>query len=346
MTKLRYHIDRAPSLFDPIRDRAEEGAVFCLMDEHVRQHAYPILEAQVGRDRLHPLTIPAGEAHKTIPTCQDIWKGLLDGGAERNSLLLALGGGVVTDIGGFVAATYARGIPSVLVPTTLLGMVDAAIGGKNGVDLEGFKNMVGTVRQPETVLVHPPFLKTLTHRQKRAGFAEMLKHALLDGPELWERTKHTDFEDVEGVASLLQDSIEVKRRIVEADPYEERGRELLNFGHTIGHALETLSMKDEAPLLHGEAVALGMIVEGMISQELLGFSQGEQDDLINTVKAHFPLPPLPAPEHILHTMKKDKKRRQGRTRMVLLERIGKAEIGRTVDEAVIERALRAYSELE
>ncbi|MFB6257541.1 MAG: 3-dehydroquinate synthase family protein [Flavobacteriales bacterium] len=344
MRKLHYHIDRSPTCFDRIGLLAKGGPIFCLTDENVSRYCAPILEDVLGEGvDMHYLSLPPGEEQKTIKTCERVWEWLLKSGAERDSMLIALGGGVITDIGGFVASAYQRGIGNIAIPTTLLGMVDAAIGGKNGVDLNGYKNMVGMVRQPDDVLIHPPFLQTLDARQKRAGFAEMLKHGVLESPELFEQVSDLDLENEEALEAVLPDVVEVKRALVERDPEERSGeRECLNFGHTVGHALETLSFELGPPLLHGEAVAAGMIVEGFVSEALAGFPGDELDELIGALTARFSMPSLPRDELIVRTMGKDKKRRKGCIRGVLLERIGIAVPGRELREDVLRNAFDRY----
>ncbi len=344
MSRIRYYIDGSPSCFERIDALAAGQKLFCLADANSYAHCFSVLEAHLDSS-IHPIQIPAGEEKKNLDTCRQLWERLMEEGAERDSVMIALGGGMITDVGGFVAAAYRRGMPSVLVPTTLLGMVDAAIGGKNGVDLKGYKNMIGTVRQPDEVLIHPPFLKTLDDRQLKAGYAEMLKHAVLDGHELLDRVRGAELSDRSGMEAILPDVVEVKRSIVERDPRESGDRERLNFGHTVGHAVETLSMESDGPLLHGEAVAVGMLVEGLISEEVAGLPPKELQVLTESVLERFSLPELPRDDEILRTMEKDKKRKGGRTRFVLLERIGKAVPGWTPEEAPIKKAFQQYRKL-
>ena len=269
----------------------------------------------------------------------------MEEGAERDSVLIALGGGMITDMGGFVAAAYRRGMRCVFVPTTLLGMVDAAIGGKNGLDLNGYKNMIGTIRQPDEVLIHPPFLRTLDDRQKNAGYAEMLKHAVLEGHRLFARTRKLDLSQESALEGILPDIVEVKRAIVEEDEEDQGDRERLNFGHTVGHALESLSMKNEEPLLHGEAVAVGMLIEAFLSERIAGLPAADTKHLTEAVQERFDLPELPTNEELILTMEKDKKRKGAKQRIVLLEDIGQAVPGWTPDEGEMEHAFQRYREL-
>lgn len=344
MSIIRHQIDRDISLFDAIHPLVAKGRkVFCLTDEQVYEECYPSFRDALQLE-LEPICIPSGEVHKDLATCSSVWRTLMECGAERDSLLIALGGGVVTDLGGFVGTTYLRGMSFLFVPTTLLGMVDAAIGGKNGVDLDGYKNMVGSVRQPEKVLVHPPFLRSLDFRQKRSGLAEMIKHAVLEGKELFQRVEWLDLEDEKALESLLPDLIEVKRSFVGSNPNEKGERECLNFGHTVGHALETLSMEADDPLLHGEVVAAGMIVEAFISMDIMGLPEDECKRLVDLLFERFGKVDLPDEDELIRVMEKDKKIRQGKIHMVLLERIGKPIHGCLVERSSIERGLRSYGE--
>lgn len=344
MSESMVHIDGDPSLFQRIPPVL--GA-FCLCDENVREHCFPTLKAGLqGRTSLIPLRIPAGEQAKTLETCQGLWQQLLKDGAERSDLLIALGGGVTTDIGGFIADTYRRGMPFILIPTTLLGMVDAAIGGKNGVNLDSYKNMVGTFRTPDQVLIHPPFLRTLDERQLRSGYAEMLKHALLEGPQLFHQVKELDPSDLDALEEILPAVIRVKERIVEEDPMERKGkREVLNFGHTVGHALETLSFRQGEPLLHGEAVAAGMLIESVLSVALVGFPMEKLKMVENLVLERFGTISLPPDEALIRVMDKDKKKRDGTLRGVLLEGIGEPVRSIPFEEKDLKQAFRYYREL-
>src|SRR5690606_32174448 len=206
----------------------------------------------------------AGEENKNIDFCIGIWKMLLDFGAERNSLLINLGGGVVTDMGGFAASTYKRGIDFVQIPTTLLSQVDASIGGKTGIDLDTVKNIIGTFTQPEAVYINVDFLNTLDKRQLVSGFAEMIKHDFIFDASYFEDLKGFSFDRPD--EDLIYRSVGIKNEVVKQDPKESGLRKILNFGHTIGHAVETYSIdNDDNPLLHGEAIAVGMICEAYLS---------------------------------------------------------------------------------
>jgi len=223
--------------------------------------------------------MPAGEESKNIMTCREVWQQLADNLADRNALILNLGGGVVGDLGGFVAATFKRGIGFVQIPTTLLAQVDAAIGGKLGVDLAHLKNMVGLFRTPAAAYIDAEFLDTLPNRHLRNGFAEMVKHALIHSADDLEHLQQIKDFNEPILRERILPSIRIKAEIVEAD-YTEKGiRKILNFGHTTGHALETLALEKGQDLLHGEAIAAGMIIETWLSVEKLGFPLDKQQEI-------------------------------------------------------------------
>lgn len=246
-----------------------------LVDAHTRIHCYPIIQPQLPAHTL--IEIPAGEAFKNIDSCLTIWKKITYLNFDRHALLLVLGGGVLGDMGGFCAATYKRGISFILMPTTLLAQVDASIGGKLGIDFEHYKNHIGVFQQPLATLISPVFLNTLPERELRSGFAEVIKHCLIADKAMWEviRTKTLAEQDW---ASLIPHSIKIKEDITQKDPREKGIRKALNFGHTLGHALETYFLGTLKPIFHGEAVAMGMIMESKIahSKGLLTFDELHQ----------------------------------------------------------------------
>jgi 3-dehydroquinate synthase len=245
--------------------------IYLLTDENTRCHCLPIFLEKTGLPNEVTITeIPAGENFKNLSTCERIWQQMLDAKLDRKALVLNLGGGVIGDMGGFCAATWKRGVDFVQVPTTLLAMTDAAIGGKLGIDFQGVKNTIGVFKNPAAVFVDPDFLKTLPERELRSGFAEVIKHALIGDPELWQMVQSEAVTQSHRLTTsawldLLRASIAVKVRIVQEDPLEKGIRALLNFGHTIGHAVESYFLETNEPLTHGEAVAVGMICESLIA---------------------------------------------------------------------------------
>ncbi len=236
-----------------------------LVDENTFRDCYPILKKLLPQPHL-VIQIRSGEEHKNLQTCTSIWQQMTDNQFDRKSILLNLGGGVIGDMGGFCASTYKRGIDFMQIPTTLLSQVDASVGGKLGIDFQGFKNHIGIFRNPNHVLIDAQFLKTLPERELRSGFAEVIKHCLIADANYWEKITQNDLHQ-QNWAEIIRHSVRIKYQVVTQDPTEKGLRKILNFGHTVGHAIETIYM--ESPeverLLHGEAIAIGMICEAFIS---------------------------------------------------------------------------------
>lgn len=247
--------------------------LFVLADTTTQSLCRPLLDRCGALRGAAPVVIPPTDVHKTVDVLCSVWQALGEGGATRHSLLVCLGGGMVTDLGGFAAATFKRGIDFINVPTTLLAMVDAAVGGKTGINFNGLKNEVGVFREARAVVVDTQFLRTLDTENLRSGYAEMLKHALLSDERMWAEHLRFDLEspDYALLQRMVADSIALKRRIVEADPQEKGLRKALNLGHTVGHAFESLAMKKGSPVLHGYAVAWGLAGELYLSATRLGF---------------------------------------------------------------------------
>ena len=330
---------------EPALTRPATGRVAVLADANTARLCLPRLKPYLPTD-FTLLTMPAGETHKTLATCQTVWAGLTRAGVGRDGVLVCLGGGVVTDLGGFCAATYQRGIRCALVPTTLLGMVDAAIGGKNGVDFEHLKNQLGTFREPsEGVFIDPGFLDTLDPTELVSGYAEVVKHWLISGDETaFYANRYVGVAGADWPA-VIREAVATKARIVATDPLETGPRRVLNFGHTVGHALESYLLAQGQPVAHGLAVAAGMRAEAAISrtQGLLAEEDFDRIDLFLT--ANFPrvsFSPLAA-EAIAALALHDKKNAGGVIRAVLLTGIGRAEIDQPVTVAEIAAALRRYS---
>ncbi|MCP4439915.1 MAG: 3-dehydroquinate synthase [Aureispira sp.] len=312
---------------------------FVLVDENTQEHCLPILQGALGTYELQVITIAAGEEHKNLETCQQIWQQLLALGADRKAVLLNLGGGVIGDMGGFCASTFKRGMDFIQLPSTLLSQVDASVGGKLGVDFEQVKNIIGLFNTPQAVIVHSDFLKTLPLREIYSGFAETIKHALIQDKEQW--TKISQWTSLENVdwAPVIEHSIQIKNRIVQQDPTEQNIRKSLNFGHTIGHALESLSFQTAAPLLHGEAVAIGMICESYLSHKLLGMSPQGLKEITDFILNLYTFPPLAALEEkaFLQLIQQDKKNEQEQLCFTLLKGIGEFAINIDIGvEAILE----------
>lgn len=323
--------------------------VFILVDENTYTHCLAAFMGAVAGDyNFEIIEVESGEINKTIETCSQIWGVLSELGADRKSAMINLGGGVITDMGGFIAATFKRGIDFINVPTTLLSMVDASVGGKTGIDLGALKNQVGVITEPEMVLVIPSFLKTLEERQIRSGFAEMLKHGLIQDPEYWrELSGQTDYSTLE---QHIAHSIAIKAKVVIEDPYEQNLRKILNFGHTLGHAIEShfLNKGPEVLLLHGEAIAIGMILEAFISFKLIGLSESDLMEITNVFVKHFGLIDI-SEEDIaacLSYLKFDKKNSHGTIKFVLLSGIGSPSIDKVVPDELIQESFSYYASLQ
>ncbi|HEY0092259.1 MAG TPA: 3-dehydroquinate synthase, partial [Flavobacterium sp.] len=292
----------------------------------------------------------SGEAMKTISTCVEVWETLTELGGDRKSVLLNLGGGVITDLGGFVASTFKRGIDFINIPTTLLGMVDASIGGKNGVDLSNLKNQVGTITSPQMVLIDSSWLETLPKPEMRSGLAEMLKHGLIADKRYWENFIDLDKIDFADFDELIYGSVKIKNDIVMKDPTENGIRKALNFGHTLGHAIEShfLSHETRISLLHGEAVAAGMILESYISYRKSLLSHVEFIQIKKTIKNIFD--DIIFEENdvncILSLLIHDKKNEYGEIRFALLDGIGKIIIDQAAENALIKEAFSDYKSSE
>lgn len=265
-SKILVHSDIEFQLSSVI-DELKPGKIFILADDNTHAYCLPYLKKLKKRGNIAILEIGQGESQKVISTVIEIWNFLQQQGADRESLLINLGGGMLLDIGGFAASTFKRGIKFVNIPTTLLSMVDASVGGKTGINLNDYKNHIGTFSQPEYVLISPVFLRTLNIRQIYAGWAEMLKHGIIRSETHLQKLLDVSPEDIdeEYLTGLISESVEIKNYFVQEDPYEQNLRKVLNFGHTIGHAFESLAFSGEEPLFHGEAVANGLICELFLS---------------------------------------------------------------------------------
>ena len=263
------------------------------------------------------IEIKSGEKYKNISTCNLIWEQLTINNFDRNALLINLGGGVIGDIGGFCAATYKRGLEFIHIPTTLLAMVDASVGGKLGIDFKGFKNQIGIFNNPNAVLIYPKFLETLAENELKSGFAEVVKHALILDNSLWLKLKNTPFTDLDW-EDIIDTSVQIKNKIVLADPFEKGERKKLNFGHTFGHAIESYYLEKGTPISHGEAVFMGMILETKISD----LSETDKNEIKNYVLSNFALPYTPKKSSLHKFLKNDKKNQNGKINFTLLNGIG------------------------
>lgn len=321
------------------------AGVVVLMDDNTHRDCWPLVAPLLAGLSPHTIIVRPGEQHKTLETCQYIWQRLFDMGAGRNWCLLNLGGGVLGDMGGFCAATYKRGMAFVQVPTTLLSQVDASVGGKLGIDFYGFKNSIGVFQDPIAVWADARFFETLPARELRSGFAEIIKHALIADAAQWEELRQiTDLPTIDWSGWVAR-SVAVKRAIVQADPLEKGLRKALNFGHTIGHAVESHFLTTDTPLLHGEAIAIGMVCEAWLSvqqQTLTQTQYADIRDVLLRIYGHVPIP-MDAWEELLATMRQDKKNEYAEINFSLLPTIGAVSVNETSSPAAIKKSLTQYN---
>jgi len=323
------------------------STLFIIVDSITNEVCLPKLLPLIETNSpIEIIEFEAGEVNKNIETCIQIWNVLTELGAERKSLILNLGGGVVTDLGGFVASTFKRGIDFINIPTTLLAMVDASIGGKTGIDLGNLKNQIGVINNPKLVVVDSDFLATLPQIEMRSGLAEILKHGLIFNKLYWEQFLDLSKIDFADFDTIIFDSIKIKNEIVIQDPNEKGIRKALNFGHTLGHAIESYFMdnKTKKSLLHGEAIAIGMILESYISMTKNLISKVEYQEIKSTIKAIFEEVIFDNNDinSIVNLLIHDKKNENGKIKFVLLDGIGKFIINQEVENEIIMSSFENY----
>jgi 3-dehydroquinate synthase len=342
-----YNIHLAPITgehFDWLRGKHYAGWVV-IMDELTQAHCLPLIEEHLAGLPVVKITVPAGERHKHLDTCRYLWEKMFKGGAGRRWCCLNLGGGVIGDMGGFVASTFKRGMDFVQIPTTLLSQVDASVGGKLGIDFYDVKNSIGLFANTQAVWVDVRFLDTLPARELRSGYAEVIKHALIaDGQQWRELREVTDLSTFDW-QTVIGHSVDIKRRIVEEDPYERGRRKALNFGHTIGHAIESYFLHRDDRMLHGEAIAAGMIAEAYLSVEAGMLSRAELEEItayLLNVYGHQSLPESAYPE-MIDLMRQDKKNDTDEINFTFLEAAGQAVVNKTATVEEISRSLRYYN---
>ena len=347
---------------------SEHDRVFVLTDDTTHECCLPKVAALLAQYDAVPITIAHGDQHKTLAALGDVWTALQQGGATRHSLLINLGGGMVTDLGGFAAATFKRGINFINIPTTLLAMVDAAVGGKTGINFGGLKNEIGAFADARFVIINTCFLDTLDAENLCSGYAEMLKHALISDERMW--AEHVNFDlsqpDLAELQRMVAESISVKGRIVAEDPHEHGIRKALNFGHTIGHALEEFSLQQAGgavvstaptnqttgcaaisiapknrPLLHGYAVAFGLIGELYMSARKAGFPTERLHQTARFIRENYAQTEFTCNDYptLLNLMRHDKKNTSGVINFTLLHNIGDIRINQTATDEEIREAL-------
>jgi len=332
------------ALNELIADR-EYSKIFILVDENSMDYCYPrFIQFLEVTQPIEVIEIESGEEHKNLETCGGIWQAMTELGADRKSLMITLGGGVITDMGGFVASTYKRGIDFVNVPTTLLSMVDASVGGKTGVDLGTLKNQIGLFVNPEIVIVDVDYLDTLNDREMRSGMAEVIKYGLTYDIKLLNKIKyynHLKNND------LIHRSIQIKNEVVLEDPRESGLRKILNFGHTLGHAIESfyLDSEDKESLKHGEAIAIGMVCETYISSKLLNFPLEKVQEVKELVHTTYDKVQIPKEDfsEIISLLKHDKKNVNGNVNFVLLNNFEDHKLDCLVPEELLIESLEYYN---
>lgn len=341
MNNVIFTNEAAKVLKQELRD-CKPSEVFVLVDDNTRESCLDLFRDNNFLEE-NIISIPGGEHYKSLETVVRLWNVLSVRGARRNSVLVNLGGGLVTDIGGFAASCFKRGMRYINVPTTLLAQVDASVGGKTGVNFNGLKNEIGTFSVPERVIIDNCFLSTLSHRQIMSGFAEMLKHALLSDEERLAEVMNVDlsFVDSDVFLQYIKDSVEVKEAIVRADPREKGIRRALNFGHTVGHALESVAIDNSIEFYHGDAVAYGMIVELYLSVKKLKFDFKHYQAIRHFIKMNYPGNiPAATPDELYRLMLHDKKNEHDGVNFTLLSRPGEFEIDNYCNKDEIVEALQ------
>ena len=325
--------------------------LFVLTDETTRRLCLPVVADFGCMQPAQRITIGATDANKTLDSLSHVWSELQRLGATRHSLMVNLGGGMVTDLGGFAASTFKRGISYINIPTTLLSMVDASVGGKTGINFGGLKNEIGVFNNARSVILDTIFLKTMDRENLLSGYAEMLKHGLISNEPMWAELLSYEFKGLKEVSALrelgqmLADSVAVKQRIVLEDPTEQGIRKALNLGHTAGHAFESLAL-ERRPVLHGYAVAWGLIVELWLSCVKTGFPQDKMRQTVSFILEHYGRMTITCDDypHLLELMHHDKKNTGSDINFTLLGGIGDIRINQTATEEEIKEALDFYRE--
>jgi len=321
--------------------------IFILVDGNTKKHCLPLFleKAKLSSD-VDIIEIEAGEIFKNIETCNHLWNKLSERGADRKSLMINLGGGVITDMGGFVASTFKRGLKFINVPTTLLSMVDASVGGKTGVDLGPLKNQIGLFSNPEMVLVDMDFLKTVAEREMRSGLAEIIKYGFTFDQNLWNTIKSFSDINMQEINKLVYRSVVIKNDVVLKDLHENNLRKSLNFGHTIGHAIESyfLESEEKKSLTHGEAIAVGMVIELYYSSKVFGFPMELTENLKSFVNKFYGTVNIENNDltEIIELMKFDKKNVSGKINFVLLDQMEQCKLDVQLDAELIKKGLLYY----
>ncbi|WP_297151352.1 3-dehydroquinate synthase [uncultured Prevotella sp.] len=326
----------------------EHDRIFVLTDETTQQLCWPKIKNFKALKNSTPIIIKATDTHKNLDTLSQVWQALSNGGATRHSLMINLGGGMVTDLGGFAASTFKRGIDFINIPTTLLAMVDASVGGKTGINFGGLKNEIGVFSDSRFVIINTQFLDTLDHDNICSGYAEMLKHGLISDERTWAElvTFDLDTPDLSQLQRMVAESIKVKERIVETDPHEHGIRKALNLGHTMGHAFESFAMRRGTPILHGYAVAYGLISELYMSARKTAFPTDRMHQTVRFIRENYGTFNITCDDYptLIELMHHDKKNTSGIINFTLLGNVGDIRINQTANEEEIKEALDFFRE--
>ena len=315
-----------------------------VVDEHTEQSCYPLVQPLLPTHTV--CAIRSGEQHKNLDTCTQLWAWMTEARFDRQALLINLGGGVIGDMGGFCAATYKRGIQFINLPTTLLSQVDASVGGKLGIDFRGYKNHIGLFQEPLHVFIYPNFLETLPYLELRSGFAEVVKHSLIADASYWPKIRDISLE-TQDWKEIIDHSVRIKARVVTEDFQEGGIRKILNFGHTVGHAVESFYLATERHLLHGEAIAVGMIAEAYLSERYTNLPHAQAEDIANFILKNYGHRAIPAEETeaIAALAQQDKKNTQSMIQCTLLKEIGQATYDVAITPEDIRESLAYYNDL-
>ncbi len=343
-----YYKEEAYLQLNTYLENQAPSKIFILVDQNTHRDCLSLFAQKIsGSYTIEILEIEAGETHKNLETCSQLWQAMSELDGDRKSLMINLGGGVVTDLGGFVASCFKRGISYINVPTSLLAMVDASVGGKTGVDLGNLKNQIGVINHSEMVIIDSNFLNTLPANEMRSGLAEILKHGLISDEKYWDKVSSLKDLSLDDLDEIIKESVDIKAEVVTEDPRENGLRKTLNYGHTLGHAIESycLENSERTTLLHGEAIAVGMILASYISAELQSFPKKKLENITSVIldiygKQEFSKKEI---EAIIDLMKHDKKNEFGKINFVLLEDIGKPVIDCQVPNNIIEEAFNFYA---
>lgn len=334
------HINSSKKTLRKIIAEINPDKIGVIVDENTKVHCLPRLQSKL-KQRISVIRVHSGEIFKDTDTLHEIWEQMYRAGMTRKSLTINLGGGVIGDMGGFAASTYMRGMQFIQMPTTLLSMVDASVGGKLGVDFHQMKNFIGIFKEPHMVWIDTKYLKTLSTQEIKSGFGEVIKHSLIADEKLWKKIRTT--KKIKHWKTLVKQNIAIKKAVVKADPYEGGIRKILNYGHTVGHAIESHYLTSSTPLLHGYAIGFGMIIENIISYQKGMLSKKQMNDINTYLKDYYPCHPMKVKKSsiskMVDMMKMDKKNANGEIRMSLIEKPGRCHYNVPVSPAEITSAM-------